>query len=173
MKLLCNLEGKAMNKKIEEQLTDLIIKLKSNQAKIEKLEDDNNFIKKRIMFLLDKAKSKNFSYYNPELFDHELKCSLCERKDIRYDIARAKELLGKKKCKQFIDSSYEVCDIEKLKDLAKNHGISPQELKDCLSVNEKVNNKKLDNLYDLGEIDFEEVEKFAEVKLTSRYISIR
>lgn len=162
-----------MNKKSKVQLDELIVTYKRNKEKIEKLQDDNDFIKKRIIFLMDKAKESSYKYYNPELFENELKATICERKTVSYDVQRAKELLGKKRFSEIVDKEYSICDISKLIELAKSHGVSPKELKSCLNINEKINNKKLDQAYNLGDIEEEEVQEFASVETSTRYLAIK
>lgn len=162
-----------MNKKTKQQLDDLIINYKKNKERIEKLQSDNDFIKNRIMFLLGKAKTKTFEYYNPEMFPDIIKCTVCERKTLSYNVQRAKELLGRKRLNSILDKDYSIGDIEKLKELAKSHGISVNELKSCLEVQEKINSKKLDQAYNLGEIDDEEVEEFVKVDTTSKYLTFK
>lgn len=126
-----------MNKKTKQQLDDLIINYKKNKERIEKLQSDNDFIKNRIIFLLGKSKTKTFEYYNPEIFPDIIKCTVCERKTLSYDVQRAKDLLGRKRLNSILDKDYSISDIEKLKELAKSHGISANELKSCLEVQEK------------------------------------
>lgn len=162
-----------MNKKIKLQIEELIRDYKTKKGEYEKLGHDLDFIKNRIIMLMDKAKEKSYVYIDPEFSKVPLKCSICERSEVKYDLDRARELLGSKKLKKIVDKSYGVADITKLIALSKEHGISPEELKSCLSVSEKVNNKKLDQLYDIGEVSAEEVQEFCQVSKTTRYITLK
>ena len=162
-----------MDKKIQSQIEELIRALKKIRDKIVQLEQDDKFIKNRLIMLLDKAGIKSYEYLGAEFADTKLTCTVCERSDIKYDLQRARELLGPRECKKFVDKTYGVADISKLIDLAKAHGISPDELKSCLSITEKVNNKKLDQLYNVGEINAEDVQEFCTVEKTNRYIMLK
>ena len=123
------------------------------------------------MFLLDKSGEKTFTLKDLEFSPKSLTCMVCEKKDVRYDLQRAKEILGAK-CKQFTIKQYDVCDFEKLKTLAKSHGINIEEFKSCFDIKEKVDNKKLEQMYAIGDVDVEDVQEFMEVK-TTRYVALR
>ena len=162
-----------MNKKLRLQVEEMIRDYKNKRDEIAKMERDLEFIKNRIIMLLDKAHEKSYEYVDATFSKVPLKCSICERSEVKYDLDRARELLGSKKLKKIVDKTYGVADITKLIELSKTHGISPDELKSCLSVSEKVNNKKLDQLYDIGEVSAEEVQEFCQVSKTTRYITLK
>lgn len=161
----------AVTKQNHEQLVGLIKKLKTNKDKIEQMEKDNEFIKNRIMNLLDKSKEKSFVLKDLEFSPKSLTCMICEKKDVSYDLQKAKEILGAK-CKSFVNKKYDVSDFEKLKQLAKEHGISLNDFKSCFNISESVDNKKLEQMYQVGDVDIDDVQEFMEVK-TKRYIALR
>ena len=163
--------SKDNQEEINEQLVGLVKKLKTNRDKVEQLQNDNDFIKNRIMFLLDKLGEKSFTLKDIEFSPKSLVCMICEKNDVSYDLKRAKEILGAK-CKGFTHKEYDVSDFEKLKALAKAHGINPEEFKSCFDIKEKVDNKKLEQMYAVGDVDVEDVQEFMEVK-TTRYVALR
>lgn len=160
-----------MDKQTHEQLTGLVKKLKTNNDKIEQMQKDNEFIKNRIMNLLNKSKEKSFVLKDIEFSPKSLTCTICERKNVSYNLQKAKEILGAK-CKSFVNKKYDVSDFEKLKQLAKEHGISLNDFKSCFSISESVDNKKLEQMYQVGDVDIDDVQGFMEVEI-KQYVALR
>lgn len=90
-----------------------------------------------------------------------------------FNIDKLKKALDKDTAKKVIEKEYIITDIATLKQLLQEHGVKVSDFKRCIQINETVNEKELDNLSELGEIDqndlegtYERVEGTEYVKLT-------
>ena len=73
---------------------------------------------------------------------------------------------------QIIKKSYSISDWDGFVDLLSRNGIKPNEVKPFLNVESKVDQKKLDNLSDIGEITDDDIKDCYTVEETIGYVKI-
>lgn len=93
-------------------------------------------------------------------------------KKIFWFVEKLKEKLDKKTYSEIVDKTYTINDIEGLTKYLKSCGVDAKKFKKFIEVNEEVDETKLNNLYDRGEIKKKQIEDCYEVKLGEPYIRI-
>lgn len=93
-------------------------------------------------------------------------------KKIFWFVEKLKEKLDKKTYGEIVDKTYTINDIEGLTKYLKSCGVDARKFKKFIEVNEEVDETKLNNLYDRGEIKKKQIEDCYEVKLGEPYIRI-
>ena len=93
-------------------------------------------------------------------------------KKIFWFVEKLKEKLDKKTYNEIIDKTYTINDMEGLIKYLKSCGVDAKKFKKFIEVNEEVDETKLNNLYDRGEIKKKQIEDCYEVKLGEPYIRI-
>lgn len=93
-------------------------------------------------------------------------------KKVFWFIEKLKEKLDKKTYNEIVDKTYTINDIEGLIKYLKSCGVDAKKFKKFIEVNEEVDETKLNNLYDRGEIKKKQIEGCYEVKLGEPYIRI-
>ena len=93
-------------------------------------------------------------------------------KKVFWFIEKLKEKLDKKTYNEIVDKTYTINDIEGLIKYLKSCGVDAKKFKKFIEVNEEVDETKLNNLYDRGEIKKKQIEDCYEVKLGEPYIRI-
>ena len=93
-------------------------------------------------------------------------------KKVLWFVEKLKEKLDKKTYNEIVDKTYTINDIEGLIKYLKSCGVDAKKFKKFIEVNEEVDEIKLNNLYDRGEIKKKQIEDCYEVKLGEPYIRI-
>lgn len=93
-------------------------------------------------------------------------------KKVFWFVEKLKEKLDKKTYNKIVDKTYTINDIEGLIKYLKSCGVDAKKFKKFIEVNEEVDETKLNNLYDRGEIKKKQIEDCYEVKLGEPYIRI-
>ena len=93
-------------------------------------------------------------------------------KKIFWFVEKLKEKLDKKTYNEIVDKTYTINDMEGLIKYLKSCGVDAKKFKKFIEVNEEVDETKLNNLYDRGEIKKKQIEDCYEVKLGEPYIRI-
>ena len=93
-------------------------------------------------------------------------------KKITWDIEKLSKKLDKKVLNEIINKKYSINDINGLITYLKSCGVNPKEFKKYLNVEETVNNKKVDELGQLGEIDIEQLSGCYELQANFSYVKI-
>jgi len=147
----------------------------SNKDKIKELENRNKFLSDSILEQLDKLETKSYSFTITDEKDESKKnkytFTKAEKSKVTYDNEKVKEVVGKKMYSKIVDREY-LADWEKLVELAKKYNISKDEILGCLTINEKINNDKLKNLYEVGEIDIKKLKGTFTID-SSNYLMMR
>ena len=81
-----------------------------------------------------------------------------ERINTEYDVDKLQNKLPKEICEKFINKQYSVVDWVNFVKFMKEKGVSGQEIKKYFIVNTDVDEKKLSDLYEHGEIDVSDLE---------------
>lgn len=93
-------------------------------------------------------------------------------KKVFWFVEKLKEKLDKKTYNEIVDKTYTINDIEGLIKYLKSCGVDAKKFKKFIEVNEEVDETKINNLYDRGEIKKKQIEDCYEVKLGEPYIRI-
>ena len=136
----------------------------------EKHEIDDKYYKIRAL-ILESMKDLEIDSYdlvsndnNP--IDENVHISISKRNKINFDISKIKEKLSKKLCNEFIDKTYEITNYKDFVKIMKKHNVSLDEIKSMINVNEEVNVRKLQNCYDIGSIDINEIKDCYTINVT-------
>lgn len=150
------------------------IKYLNNKDDIEKLEKVNKGIATTILEYLDDLKTKSYSFITGDSEgDKNAKYTFtkAERNKVSYDIAKVKEAIDKKTFNKIVDREF-IADYSKLVDLAKKYKISKEEIMECITVNESIDNKKVNELFNVGEIDINKLKGTFTID-TNYYLTVR
>lgn len=93
-------------------------------------------------------------------------------KKVFWFVEKLKEKLDKKTYNEIVDKTYTINDIEGLIKYLKSCGVDAKKFKKFIEVSEEIDETKLNNLYDRGEIKKKQIEDCYEVKLGEPYIRI-
>lgn len=94
------------------------------------------------------------------------------RKSIIWNIEKLKKKLDKDLIDQFVEKKYVVNNMPGLIKLLKEAGVNPRQFKKFINVEEKVNQQKMNELSEIGEIDREDIEGCYELKEAEGYLKI-
>lgn len=135
------------------------------KVNIDKTMDDIVSISNQISglkMLLDNKKHILSKYFEKSgersLSNQDCTVYVQERTTINYDVEKITQKLGKNKASAFIDKEYKVIDWDRFVPLMKKHGITPDVLRAYISVEKKVNDKKLSKLYERGIVSLTDLE---------------
>ena len=102
----------------------------------------------------------------------KLKVTRVRKKSITWDIDKLKKKLDKKVIKKIITKKYTINDMSGLVEYLKECGVNPKKFKKFLTVDEELNEVELNRLYDLGEIDKEQVNGCYKMEMSEPYIKL-
>lgn len=94
------------------------------------------------------------------------------RKMIKWDVTKLKAKLSPELCAEIIEKEYYISDIQGLVKYLKSCGVNPKKFKRYLIITEKVNQKKMDELSEIGDITASDVEGCYELKEANGYLTI-
>lgn len=95
-----------------------------------------------------------------------------ERTTINYDVEKITKKLGKKVSSLFISKEYRIRDWDRFVCLMKQHGITPDVLRAYVSVDKKVDDKKLSKLYERGVVSLTDLQGCYEATV-SKSVALR
>lgn len=129
-----------------------------NKDKIKSLEDRNKYLSTEIIEGLNDLGTKSYSFTADDEDGKTAKYTFtkAEKTKISYDNEKVKEVIGKKLYSQIIDREL-IADWNKMVDLAKKYNIPKEEILECLTINESINNNKLKEMYEVGTIDIKKL----------------
>lgn len=102
----------------------------------------------------------------------KLQVTRIRTKKITWLIDRLRKNLTKEQMKQVIDKTYTVTDMKGLTTYLKSCGVDPKKFKKFISVEEEVNEAKLSQMYDTGEIKKSDVAGCYDLKIGEPYIRL-
>lgn len=169
-----------MKQNNQKEMESVILELDNLNATFKEAEED---YKRKKEFLSNKIR-KFFKIQNIDSYNFLAKAGrykeenknlkiidVCPQK-ITFDADKLEERLGKEVCKKIIKKEYKINDFEKLVGYLKSCGVDPKKFKAFIDVEKTVDNKKIDQLSDVGEIKFEDIMGCFTVKQTASYIKI-
>lgn len=110
---------------------------------------------------------------NDDLEGNELVVNKVQKTSVIFDIDALENNLSKEMCKDVIDKSYTINDINRLIIYLKSCGVDPKVFKSFINVTKTVDEKKLDKLADLGLISKEQLEGCYTLKRQKPYFTVK
>lgn len=114
----------------------------------------------------------NVNTFDIGVGDKNIKVTKVRTKKIIWDIEKLKQRVPKSLTKQFISKTYIVNDMQELVKYLKSCGVDAKKFKKFIDVKEEVDNDKLNNLSELGEIKMKDIKGCYELQLGEPYIKI-
>lgn len=114
----------------------------------------------------------NVNTFDIGVGDKNIKVTKVRTKKIIWDIEKLKQRVPKSLTKQFINKTYIVNDMQGLVKYLKSCGVDAKKFKKFIDVEEEVDNDKLNNLSELGEIKMKDINGCYELQLGEPYIKI-
>lgn len=137
----------------------------------DKYEANKVLLTSKIYEYIDKLKEDTFIVESNGIErNKKLKVQKIVQKKVIFDIEKLKKKIDKKLLKKFIDKTYTINDFEGLVEYLKTCGVDPIKFKSYLQITENVNQKKLDQLSNLGVINEDDIKGCYEVKKNEGYI---
>lgn len=138
--------------------------------------EENNLTMKQeaenIIGLMQKKNRNNFSIKieTDTMNETMLKFTKVTTKKIVWNIKKLKQKLRKEICDEVVEKTYYITDMKSLVVYLKECGVSAKEFKKYIDVQERVNEKKIDNLSEIGKIGREDIEGCYDITLGKPYI---
>lgn len=113
--------------------------------------------------------SEGYTYYdNPK----KLHVTRARRKKVVWNVEMLKERMSKDKRKAVIKKEYVITDMDGLITYLKSCGVDPKKFKAYLSISESVDEKELNNLFEVGVITKNDIKGCYDVEMSEPYIVI-
>ena len=100
------------------------------------------------------------------------KFTTVQTKKLIFDIDKLKKRLNKEIISEVIKKKYTITDMDKLIKYLKSCGVDPKKFKTFVEIQEEVDEKKINELSEFGEINMEDLDGCYEVKLNTPYVRI-
>lgn len=110
---------------------------------------------------------------NEDLEGNELVVNRVQKTSIVFDIDALENNLSKEMCKDVIDKSYTITDINRLIIYLKSCGVDPKVFKSFINVTKTVDTKRVDKLADLGLISKKQLEGCYTLKRQKPYFTVK
>ena len=94
------------------------------------------------------------------------------RKKIKWDVAKLKKKLSPEMYAELVEKEYYISDMHGLVKYLKSCGVDPKKFKKYLIVTEKVNQKKMDELSEIGDITTKDIEGCYKLEEANGYLTI-
>lgn len=159
--------------KMNKTVKNAVLELNKINKDFKLYEEQYKFKKDELQGIIKKYASDNHvEEFNVVSKGVNLKVRPIVNKKIIWDFDKLESKVDKSLLKQFVLKEYVIEDFDGLIKYLKSCGVNPKKFKEFLKVNKKVDSKALDQLYDLGEIEFEDVCECYKVEITSGYVKI-
>lgn len=100
------------------------------------------------------------------------RATLVERNTIKWDIEKLKQRLCKREQKMVLVKKYEITDYCGLVEFLKQYGVDPVGFKRFISVSEVVDSDRIDQLYSVGKLGYEDLRDACTVSSGKKYLRI-
>lgn len=150
-------------------------------SELNKLQNDFKEYEKQFKEKKEKLQTKirNYMYINgftnfrfSNLDGNVVKVANVKQKKVDFDIELLKERLDRDILKQILIKTYTIEDFEGLKKYLKSCGVDPKKFVKYLSINEVVDQKRINELSELGEITSKDLKGCYTVTESVGYIRI-
>lgn len=161
----------------KEQFIPFVKEFYNEQKKFKEKQERFNTIKQ--LFYNDAEELFNYEGIdklvvdNEDLEGNELVVNKIQKTSVIFDIDALENNLSKEMCKDVVDKSYTITDINRLIIYLKSCGVDPKVFKSFINVTKTVDEKKLDKLADLGLIKKEQLEGCYTLKRKKPYFTVK
>lgn len=97
-------------------------------------------------------------------------CSLVEPQSIKYDVSKLEKALNKKLLNKVVEKRIVINDTEEFIEYLKSLGANPKDFKRLITVNKEVDKKVLEQMYELGEVTFKQLDGTYKITNTTPYL---
>lgn len=94
------------------------------------------------------------------------------QKKIIWDMDKLSKKVRKSLLNEILDKTYTINDMNGLIDFLKDYDVDPKKFKKFINVEQKVNNKKVDELNALGELTYDDLAGCYELQANLSYVKI-
>ena len=94
------------------------------------------------------------------------------KKKIFWNLDKLKSRLSKKQYNSVVEKEYTVNDMSGLVSYLKECNVDPKKFKKFIDVSEELNDEKINNLYEMGEVDLGELKGCYEIEYGDPYIRL-
>lgn len=161
----------------KEQFIPFVKEFYNEQKKFKEEQERFNTIKQ--LFYNDAEELFNYEgidklvVNNEDLEGNELVVNRVQKTSVIFDIDALENNLSKEMCKDVIDKSYTITDINRLIIYLKSCGVDPKVFKSFINVTKTVDTKKVDKLADLGLISKKQLEGCYTLKRQKPYFTVK
>lgn len=126
--------------------------------------------KQRKKELQDIIKSSGVNEFAINNGDNNLKVNFIESTRINWDVEKLKSKLPKKIFNKIVKKEYKINDFSGLVEYLKKYGVNPKGFSKFINVECKVDNKKVDELGEIGEVNIEDLKDCYSLDKISEYV---
>lgn len=138
-------------------------------AKFKKIEEEYKQKKQELQSVIFKRGYDEFAIDTPQLGRY-IKVKPVESYKVIWDVDKLNKKLDKEVMNQIVDKTYTIADFDGLIKYLKSCGVNPKKFASYLNIEKKVNNKKIDELGELGEITLDDIQDCYKKEKISEYI---
>lgn len=156
---------------LEQYIFDLnALNLKQKEEESKYKEEKANF-ERKIKNIFDKKKVNSYSFANDD--EHKYyRATVVQQKKIVFNPDMVEQVVDKKVFNQICIKKYEITDYEGLVQYMKSLGGNPLKFKSFISCDKTIDNKKVNQLSELGDITDKTLEGCYTVKPSAMWIKI-
>lgn len=159
---------------IDKKVKEAIEELDSLNKSFKEFENQYNINKAKLNNIIKKYMgAKNIDALDFVNKSHKIcKIVFVQPKKIIFDAEKLEKRIDKKLCNLFIKKEYHINDIVGLLAYLKSIDADPKIIRSYINIEKKVDNKKIDELSELGQITSDDIKGCYEVKDISSYLKI-
>lgn len=161
--------SKEQKRKITKAVKDLDSLNKTFKDHEEKYKAEKDRLQKIIKDYTDKSNLEEFDF-DDNLSHYKVRPIITKK--IIWDIDKLSEKLDKEILNEILDRQYSINDFDSLVEYLKSCGVDPNKFKKFIEVKKTVNNKKVDELSQLGDISSDDLSGCYELQANFSYVKI-
>lgn len=156
---------------LEQYIFDLNVLNRNQKAEEEKYKDDKTKLESKIKKIFDKKKVNSYSFANGDQNKY-YRATVVQQKKVIFNPDMVEQVVDKKVFNQICIKKYEITDYEGLVQYVKELGGDPSKFKSFISCDKTIDNKKVNQLSDVGDIGLDALEGCYTVKPSAMWIKI-
>ena len=158
-------------KKLEALIIALNDLNEENKTANERYKNQKKTYEAKIQKEFEKAKVEDNSY-SFERDDEILKATLVQPKKVTFNIEKLEERLDNEILNSIVKKQYRILDYPEMVEYLKSLGAKPKDFKKFICCEKEVDQKKIDELGDLGKISEEDIQDCCTVSPMTSYVKI-
>lgn len=155
--------------KLEQLIFELDELKQTNKEQQDKFQIKKKYLEKKIDQLLEKKNEVSYSFSDSGIF---YKATSVKLKSIEWKINTLQQVLDKEIFNEICNKTYTIIDYDGMAKYLKSIGADPKKIKSFISCEKKIDQKKVDQLSELGEISLDDLEGCYSVQNKESYIKI-